>query len=117
MNAAPDRRAVLGAVLAGAATLPAAATVAQPSVGPAAEDREVLALRAEFERLEAIRQPIVEQTNELSSTFSKMARESGHEAARVWSEKNIPWTLLDRQLEELEFARQRDPRAHGRASA
>ena len=31
-----------------------------------------------------------------------MARESGHEAARVWSEKNIPWTLLDRQLEELD---------------
>jgi hypothetical protein len=97
------RRAVLAGVLAAGA---AGAAVALPSAAPLAaplsavnEDAEVLALRAEFERLEMTRQPLVEQINELSWTFTQIAHESGYEAARVWGEQS---DFLDDQLAELD---------------
>jgi hypothetical protein len=97
MTAVAHRRAVLGAVLAaGATALPG------PSRAIAVnEDAELLALRAEFERLEVTRQPLVERTNELSWNFTQMVCESGYETARVWGERSGYWSLID-QLEALD---------------
>jgi hypothetical protein len=45
--------------------------------------------------------PLVEQTNELSWSFTQMVCESGCETARVWGEENWPSTF-DEQLESLD---------------
>ena len=92
-----DRRSVLGAVVAAGAT----AAVSAPSRAIAVnEDAEVLALRAEFERLEVRRQPLIEQTSEWSWSFTRRVCESGYEAARIWGEQS-GFLRLENQLEAL----------------
>jgi hypothetical protein len=91
------RRAVLGGFLA----LGAVASSASHASSTSAEDSEILALRAEFERLEVTRQPIIDQTNELAWTFTQMVCESGYETARVWGEQSGFLSLED-QLEALD---------------
>jgi hypothetical protein len=95
---ATNRRAVLRALLAGGAT------AALPAVSPANavnEEAEVLALRAEFKRLEVTRHPLVDPTNELSLAFTQMVRESGYETARVWGEQS-GFFSVENQLEALD---------------
>jgi hypothetical protein len=98
MTVATNRRAILGAVLAAGAT---AALPASSGVIAVNEDAEVLALRAEFERMEVTRQPLTEQTNELSWQFTQMVRENGYETTRVWAEQS-GFRSLENQLEALD---------------
>jgi hypothetical protein len=94
-----SRRAMLGALFAGGAT---AALPVVSLANAVNEDAEVLALRAEFERLEVTRQPLIEQTNELSWSFTQRVCESGYETARVWGEQR-GFLSLENQLEALDL--------------
>jgi hypothetical protein len=98
MPQATDRRPSFGAVLAAGAT---AALPAPSSAHAVNEDAEVLALRAEFERLDMTRQSLIEPTNELWSPFTQMVRESGYETARVWGEQSSLFSL-ENQLDALD---------------
>jgi hypothetical protein len=91
-----NRRAVLGGFVA----LGAVASSPSRANSIAAEDSEILALRVEFERAEAMRQPLIDQTNELAWTFTRIVCESGYETARVWGEQS-GFSTLDSQLDEL----------------
>jgi hypothetical protein len=95
---ATNRRAILGALFVGGAT---AALPALSLANAVSEDAEVLALRAEFERLEVTRQPLIEQVDELSWSFSERVCESGYETATAWSEQS-GFSILQNQLEELD---------------
>jgi hypothetical protein len=94
------KRAGRRAVLRGFLALGAVASSASHATSISAEDSEILALRAEFERLEVTRQPIIDQTNEFAWTFTRIVRESGYETARVWGEQS-GFSTLDSQLDEL----------------
>ncbi len=94
---ATSRRAILGAVLTAGAT---AALPASSGAHAVTEDAEVLALRAEFERLDMTRQSLIEPTNELSRPFTQMVRETGYETARVWGEQS-GLVSLENQLDAL----------------
>jgi hypothetical protein len=58
---------------------------APPPVIP--EDAEILAPRAEFERLDAVRQPLVDVTSELSGDLIKVCTEKGWEATKTWADE------------------------------
>ena len=51
------------------------------------EDREIFALRAEFERLDATRRPLIGPATAVSKRFGEILHENGFETARSWDEK------------------------------
>jgi hypothetical protein len=72
------------AVLGGFVALGAVASSPSRANSIAAEDSEILALRVEFERVDDTRQPLIDQTNELAWTFTRIVCESGYETARAY---------------------------------
>jgi hypothetical protein len=96
---ATNRRAVLRVLLTGGAT----AALSVPSIANAVdEDAEVLALRAEFELLDATREPLIEQVDALSLSFTQRVREGGYKTALIWGEQSGFLSLED-QLEALDL--------------
>jgi hypothetical protein len=104
---ATNRRAALaglGAVLAaGAAGVSAGLPPFAGGPSTVAEDREILNLRIEFERLEETRAPILEKHNELSWTFRNLLQEHGYDydaAIAADTDASEP-DKVERQLEPL----------------
>ena len=62
------------------------------------EDAEVFALRTEFERLIAARNPLAGAADGLGTTFNAMVRDKGYDAVTAWNKK----VNLDPMLEALE---------------
>jgi hypothetical protein len=88
---APTRRAALTALIgAPALALPAVAVAAPPDA-----DAEILALRAEFERLQAIYLPLRETYEPQELLYAEMAREQGMDVADAWGKQSGFWAVND----------------------
>jgi hypothetical protein len=90
---ATTRRAALGALAsASALALPAVAVAAATEPGA---DAEILALRLEFERLQAIRLPLKKTYRPQQLLFDEIGDERGWDAANAWGEQSGFWEIND----------------------
>jgi hypothetical protein len=66
------------------------------------EDREILDLRTEFERLDAMRRPLIHKDNELDLTFRKRIKKYGIEAAMALDPDERASKRLAKKLNPLD---------------
>jgi hypothetical protein len=68
---------------------------ASPCAIPAVDDREILALRAEFQQLMATRGPLNKRVKPLQAAFYAVGKLNGFEGADAWGHESEFWAVND----------------------